>query len=402
MNFPINPLLMATQAPPIPEVQSWAANRTADSLPLIDLLQAVPGYPPGPGLAEHLAQITAEFRLSLYTPISGTTGLREALAFDIGSTYGAGIHPDQVCITAGCNQAFYAAIIALAKPGDNVILPTPYYFNHKMTLDMLGLEARHMPARRDHAFIPDPEEAAALVDDKTRAVILVSPNNPTGAVVPPEVITRFMSVAAGRGIAFLLDETYRDFLPLHQLRAHDLFSLPDWHRTLIHLYSFSKAYSLAGYRVGAMVASPRFLSQAQKIMDCLIICAPHISQIAAQFGLENLGEWRREKRVLMAGRIESFRQSMASLAPDWKIGSIGAYFAYLLHPFEGLDSIQAARRLARDSGLLCLPGSAFGMGQERCLRAAFANIDAAQMPEIARRFGLARCKRGQEPDVEIR
>jgi aspartate/methionine/tyrosine aminotransferase len=389
MNFRINPLLMATEVPPIPEVQSWAANRTADSLPLIDLLQAVPGYPPGPGMAEHLARKAAEFPLSLYTPITGTSGLREALAADIGSTYDARIHPDHVCITAGCNQAFYAAIIALAKPGDNVILPTPYYFNHRMTLDMLGLQARHLPARRDHGFIPDPEEAASLVDDHTRALILVTPNNPTGAVYPPEVIARFLSVAADRGIALLLDETYRDFLPLHQPRAHELFSRPDWHKTLIHLYSFSKAYSLAGYRVGAMVASPLFLAQVQKIMDCMIICAPHISQIAAQFGLENLGEWRREKRELMAGRVESFRQSMASLAPQWKIGSIGAYFAYLLHPFAGLNSTQAARRLVEKTGLLCLPGSAFGIDQERCLRAAFANIDAAQMPEIARRFSTA-------------
>ncbi len=387
MRFAINPLLAATEAPPIPEVQSWAAGRTPGSLPIIDLLQAVPGYPPDSSLIAHVAEKVADFRISLYTPISGTTGLRDAMAAEIEAIYGGSVAPDQVCITAGCNQAFYAAMIALAKQGDNVILPTPYYFNHQMTLDMLGLQARHLPTHETNGFVPDPGEAAALVDAGTRALILVTPNNPTGAVYPPDIIEKFFDLAASRRITLILDETYRDFLPVEQSRAHSLFLRPDWHDTLIHLYSFSKAYSLAGYRVGAMAASPRFITEILKIMDCLIICAPHIAQIAAQFGIERLAEWRRQKRVLMAGRIEAFRKSVAAHASHWVIASIGAYFAYLRHPFQNLNSIQAARQLAGAPGLLCLPGSAFGPGQERFLRAAFANIDASQMPEISRRLG---------------
>ena len=387
MRFSTNPLLAATEAPPIPEVQSWAALRSPDSLPIIDLLQAVPGYPPDSSLVAHVAEKVADLGVSRYTPIAGTAELRNALAADIEAVYGGSVAADQVCITAGCNQAFYAAIIALAKAGDNIILPTPYYFNHKMTLDMLGLQVRHLPTRQTNGFVPDPDEAAALVDAHTRALVLVTPNNPTGAVYPPDTIEKFFDLAARRHIALILDETYRDFLPVGQPRAHGLFLRPDWHGTLIHLYSFSKAYSLAGYRVGAMTASTRFVAEILKIMDCLIICAPHIAQIAARFGVENLAAWRRQKRALMAGRMEAFRQSMAVHASQWVIGSIGAYFAYLRHPFADWDSIQAARRLAGAPGLLCLPGSAFGPGQERFLRAAFANIDASQMPEIAHRLG---------------
>ncbi len=387
MNFPINPLLQATEAPPIPEVQSWISGRAPDAPAIVDLLQAVPGYPPDPSLTAHLARVIADFRLSLYTPIHGTPELRTALAADISSTYGGGIHPDEVCIAAGCNQAFYAAVIALAKAGDNIILTNPYYFNHRMTLGMLGLEARLLPTCEEDAFIPDPERAVSLIDSATRALVLVSPSNPTGAVCPPDVIAGFFELAQKNRIAFLLDETYRDFLPLGQSRAHDLFLRQDWTHTLIHLYSFSKAYSLAGYRVGAMVSSPALIEPIRKIMDCLIICAPHIGQIAALFGLENLSDWRRQKRDLMAGRVTAFRTAMASRAPDWIIGSIGAYFAYIRHPFGETDSIAAAKRLAIEHGLLCLPGSAFGIGQERYLRAAFANIDASQMPEIASRLG---------------
>jgi len=385
MAFPLNPLLLATEAAPIPEVQGWA-EALPGAPPIIDLLQAAPGYPPDPRLPDFLAQKTRDFVTSTYTPILGTSGLRAAFAAELSSTYGGRIDPGQTCITAGCNQAFFIALIALAHHGDNVILTTPFYFNHQMTLDMLGIQSRHLAAGAQNGFVPDPQEAAAIIDGRTRVLILVSPSNPTGAVCPPEILAAFFDLAASRKIALILDETYRDFLPAGQARAHDLFLRPDWHETLIHLYSFSKAYSLPGYRVGAIAASTRFLDQASKVMDCLIICAPHISQIAAQFGVENLAGWRTGKRRLMEERIEAFHHGLERDAPDWTLGSIGAFFAYLRHPFRNLTSIEAARRLARQARLLCLPGSAFGPGQEEYLRLAFANVDSSQMPEIARRL----------------
>jgi aspartate/methionine/tyrosine aminotransferase len=388
MKFSINPLLAATEAPPIAEVQGWVAGSSApESLPLIDLLQAVPGYPPDPALTAYLSEAVEDIEVSRYTLIQGTEGLREALAADIAGTYQGTVEPGQICITAGCNQAFYAAVIALARSGDNIILAVPYYFNHRMTLDMLGIQCRFLPAREINGFVPDPEEAASLVDARTRALVLVTPGNPTGAVYPPETLERFYDLAAGRRIALILDETYRDFLPPSQARAHALFSRPAWEETMIHLYSFSKAYSLTGYRVGALVASHSFIEQLLKIMDCLVICAPHIGQIAARFGLERLGEWRKQKRGVMAGRVEAFRRSMAELAQPWTVGSIGAYFAYLRHPFHQLTSTEAARVLAVRYGVLCLPGAAFGPNQEAWLRVAFANVESAAMPAIARRFG---------------
>jgi aspartate/methionine/tyrosine aminotransferase len=387
MKFSFNPLLAATEPPPIPEVQSWVAHRPAAAgLPLIDLLQAIPDYPPDPSLTAYLAEKVRDSSVSLYTPIEGAPALREAFAADIGSTYGAKVEPEQVCVAAGCNQAYYATMIALAKTGENILLPTPYYFNHRMTLDMLGIEARLFPAREENGFVPDPVEAETLIDAGTRAVVLVTPNNPTGSIYPAETLQRFLDLAIRRRIALVLDETYRDFLPPGQSRPHDLFCRPEWPDALIHLYSFSKVYSLAGYRVGALVASTRFIGQVLKILDCLVICAPHVSQLAAQFGVERLGEWRRQKRQLMAERVAAFREQVGALANRWNIGSIGAYLAYLHHPFEPLDSMQAARRLAEGQNLLCLPGAAFGPRQEAYLRCAFANVDASEMPEIARRL----------------
>jgi aspartate/methionine/tyrosine aminotransferase len=391
MRFNMNPELAVTESPPIPEIQSWAeAPAIPAGLPLLDLLQAVPGYPPDSRLVEHLARCFAEPGLSGYTPIQGLPELRRSFAAELSSKYGTEIPPECILITAGCNQAFFAAVIGLARAGESIFLPTPYYFNHRMTLDMLGVRTIHLPARADGGFLPDPQEAAELMESGTRALVLVSPNNPTGAVYPPGLLERFFELASERRIALILDETYRDFLPADTPRPHDLFRRGDWERTLIHLYSFSKVYSLAGYRVGALAASPGFVDQILKVMDCMVICAPHIAQRAALFGIDHLREWRQQKSALMLERVETFRHTVTDRVSGWTIGCMGAYFAYLRHPFRNLTSLQAAHRLAFEQGLLVLPGSAFGPGQEDYLRLAFANVASARIPEIARRLSDCR------------
>ena len=180
-----------------------------------------------------------------------------------------------MAITAGCNQAFCLAMAALARPGDQVVLPLPYYFNHRMWLDATGIEALHPAFRPDAGGVPDVEEVARLITDRTRAIVLVTPNNPTGAIYPAETLRAFYDLAKRRGIALVLDETYIDFLPTDD-RPHDLFEDPDWASTVVHLYSFSKVFAITGHRVGALTAGPALMAQIEKAMDCVAICAPRI------------------------------------------------------------------------------------------------------------------------------
>jgi aspartate/methionine/tyrosine aminotransferase len=233
--------------------------------------------------------------------------------------------------------------------------------------------------------VPDPADAHSLVGPRTRAIVLVSPNNPTGAVYPPEVIEAFFEIARKAGCALVLDETYRDFLPAGA-RPHGLFARPDWRDTLVHLYSFSKVYCLTGYRVGAAIGGPRIRGALEKVTDCVQICAPRLGQEAALYGIGHLGAWRRENADVMGGRAEALRRAFASNALAYELISAGAYFAYVRHPFEGRSAVDTARRLAREFGLLALPGSWFGPGQESYLRFAFANLDAAVMPRIVERL----------------
>ncbi|BBK34625.1 aspartate/methionine/tyrosine aminotransferase [Stella humosa] len=388
MAYRLNSLLGAVVEPPIAEVHGWLAGRPP-ARPLIDMAQAVPRHAPPAAATRHLQERLADPEIVRYAPIVGLAPLRAAFADHIARAYGGPVAADNVAITAGCNQAFCLAMMTLAEAGDEVILPLPYYFNHQMWLDMLGIRAVHLPFRPDRGGVPDPAEAAALIGPRTRAIVLVSPNNPTGAIYPPEAIAAFHDLARDHGIALVLDETYKDFLPTDG-PAHDLFTRPDWSETLIQLYSFSKAFAMAGHRVGAVTAGPAMIEQLTKAMDCVAIAAPRIGQEAALYGLGHLAPWVDANRRTMRERVKTLESAFRANASGYELVSCGAYFAYVRHPHRGRGSKDVARHLAQDLGILTVPGSAFGPGQEDFIRFAFANVDGDAMPEMARRLAESR------------
>jgi aspartate/methionine/tyrosine aminotransferase len=381
MAYPINEAVAATMAPPISDAFSWIPSYSGKAT-FINLSQAVPGYPPADALVERIAQLAHEPGRHLYTDILGLATLRAGFAAALKRDYGGDADPQDVAITAGCNQAFCLAIAALARPGDNVILPLPYFFNHHMWLAMQGIEPRLFESSGGPA---DAERAEALVDERTRAVVLVSPDNPTGIVRAPDAILALYEMAERRGIALVIDETYKDFRGF-AAPAHPLFEEPRWRDTFVHLYSFSKAFALTGYRVGAVAAAPRLVAEIEKLMDCLAICAPHVSQAAVDFALSELGDWKAGKVALMQTRLEALRAAFADPNLSYRMVSSGAFFAWVKHPFSGVPAREVARRLTAEHGLLVLPGSMFGPGQEDFLRLAFANADATLMPEVVQRL----------------
>jgi len=267
------------------------------------------------------------------------------------------------------------------------MLPLPYYFNHQMWLELQGVRALQLPFSDD--ALPDPVAAAQLISVRTRAIALVTPNNPTGAVYPPKRLAAFYQLAEQHNCALILDETYKDFNTAPG-PAHDLFQRPNWPQVLIQLYSFSKAYSLPGYRVGSIISSTTLIEQMAKIIDCVTICPSRIGQEAALYGLQYLSAWVADKRDLMAQRREALMAAFAGQDSGYEIVSSGAYFAYVRHPWPERSSVEVAKRLLEEQHILCLPGAYFGPGQDRYLRFAFANLDADQMPELVERLCASR------------
>ncbi|MCJ8054844.1 aminotransferase [Shinella curvata] len=369
-----NPLVETLAAPPIPHVFAWGDAYDGRNGPMIDFSQAVPGYPPHPDMLRLLGEYAASRAYTGYGPIEGEDSLRKAYAAHLSETYGLPLAAGNVHVTAGCNQAFICAAMAIAGAGDAVLMTDPYYFNQETTLSMLGIKTRFAACDAANGFLPDVATIAAAITPDVRALALVSPNNPTGAVYPAALLSEIYDLCAARGIWLILDETYRDFRPVGAGRPHDLFGRAGWENTLISLYSFSKSFCIPGHRLGAITAGADVIEQVAKIMDNLQICPPRSAQAAVATALPLLADWRDGNRLEIARRVEALLSTMAG-APAWKVGAVGAYFAFIGHPFEGVPSARVAEKLAKEAGILCLPGSYFGAGQEGYLRFAFANAD---------------------------
>lgn len=383
----LNPALTATDPPAIMEAYRWldAAPSHPDK-PLINISQAAPTAPPPLPLRHAMADLLVhETGVHLYGPDLGLPALRDELSRQISTRYGGKIQAGQIAITAGCNQAFTAAIATLARAGDSVILPVPWYFNHKMWLDMNGIEA--VPLATGPTLIPDPDRAATLITERTRAIVLISPNNPAGVEYPAGILRGFYDLAQRHGLALIVDETYRDF-DSRDGAPHDLFQDPDWPDTLIHLYSFSKAYRLTGHRVGAMASSTARLQEVEKYIDSTTICANQLAQHAALWGLRNLSDWLAGERADILDRRAAMTAQLDRLE-GWHLRGIGAYFAFVDHPFDA-SSTDVAQRLVRDQGVLLLPATMFTPKNDpagaRACRIAFANIDRAGMDELFTRL----------------
>jgi aspartate/methionine/tyrosine aminotransferase len=392
MTLPLNPAFALTDPPPVMEARRWLLGVThpADR-PLINVSQAAPVDSPPLALRQALAEAAlTNPDAHLYGPVLGLPALRDEIAVQFSAAYGGQIAPDQVAITQGCNQAFTAVMATLAGAGDEVILPTPWYFNHKMWLDMTGVTA--VPLDTGETLIPDARQAAALITPRTRAIVLVTPNNPGGVEYPGETVAAFRDLARAHGLALVIDETYRDFDSRHSVelggRPHDLFADPDWAETVIQLYSFSKAYRLTGHRVGSLIASAPRLAEVEKFLDTVAICPGQLGQIGALWGMRNLRQWVAGERDEILARRRAMTEGFAALQ-GWRLLGCGAYFAYVEHPFD-MASDTLCKRLVQEASLLMLPGTMFqppgSAAGRRQIRIAFANVDAGGIAEMFRRL----------------
>ena len=367
-----NTAVTKLNAPPVSVVLNWKASYDQSQGDLIDMSQAVPGYTAHNEMLAALAEAAADPELSRYGPVEGDMPLRKSYAQHLSYIYRSPITPENIQITSGCNQAFVATALAVAGKGDRVLMMRPCYFNHESALGMLDVGIDYVDCDVDNGLLPDCAAIASAIKDKTKAVSLVSPNNPAGSIYPPDLLTKIFKLCQARKIWLILDETYRDFLPLDQNTPHHLFAEDNWQDTLVQLYSFSKSYCLPGHRLGAIAAGPDLVFQLAKIIDNIQICAPRTVQHALAPMIDKLEDWRHENRQRIAARVTVFRRALDQL-DGWELLSSGAYFGFVRHPYSGVDSLEVAQIMARKAGVLVIPGAFFGDGQDAMLRFAFAN-----------------------------
>ena len=346
--------LAAVQTPVIPVVGRWIAETPGT----ISLGQGVVSYGPPPEAIEAARRFGYALTDHRYGPVEGLPALVEAIGDKLAQENGIQVRgSSRVVVTAGGNLAFVNAILAVTDPGDEVILPAPYYFNHEMAIVIAGARAVAVPTLRDYQL--DVQAIADAITSRTRAVVTVSPNNPTGAVYSAESLRAVNALCADRGLFHINDEAYQyftyDAVPHFSPGAIDGASAHT-----ISLYSMSKAYGLASWRIGYMVIPETLWDAVNKIQDTLLICPPAVSQYAAIAALQIGRPYANAHLPELDGLRRLIFKALGDPDVPCDVPPAGGAFYYLVRVHSTLDPLALTERLIRNHQVAVIPGSAFG------------------------------------------
>jgi aminotransferase len=300
------------------------------------------------------------------------------LAERLGQHAGVQCGFEDLVITAGANHGFATALTTLVSPGDEVVLPAPYFTNHHMQVRAAGAIAVEAPLADQHTYCLTWDDVAAALTSRTRAVVLCNPSNPTGAPVAAAHGQRIVQQLADREIFVISDETYMQFV--YDADHWSAASVPGWRRNVVVIGTFSKSFAMMGWRVGFVLADRAVCEQATKIQDAMIICAPMISQIVAEGAVRDEWEYPRlfhrefiRRRKLVSDRIAAIPR--LAWAPTG-----GGFFAFAR--VSGChDSNALAERLLDEAHVVTIPGAAFGQSGEGCLRLSFGSVSGEALIE---------------------
>ena len=388
MQLPLR--MQAVQSPVIPVV----AELIRQTPGTISLGQGVVGYGPPQDAFDAIGPFASDPQNHKYKPVTGLPALVEVLSNKLRSENRIPIDDrNAIIVTAGGNMAFMNAILAITDPGDEIILQTPYYFNHEMAVTMASCKPVLVETTDD--FQLQPAKIAAAITGRTRAVVTISPNNPTGAVYPAAALREVNALCRERGIYHIHDEAY-EYFTFGSVSHFSPASIEGSASHTISLFSLSKAYGFASWRIGYMVAPSALVDPIRKIQDTILICAPVISQFAAVGALKAGSNWCSPK-ILEIGRVRQLvLRRLAGLGELCSVPKAEGAFYFLVRLRTDLSPMQVVESLVREHQVAVIPGNAFGLEDGCLVRLAYGALDGQTIDEAMRRFckGVqAICKR---------
>jgi aspartate/methionine/tyrosine aminotransferase len=292
----------------------------------------------------------------------------------------------RVMVTAGANMAFMHAVLAVTQPGDEIILPVPFYFNHEMAIEMAGCKAVRVQTDAHYQLRLDALQAA--ITDRTRAIVTISPNNPSGAVFTESSLRAVNTLCRERGLYHIADEVY-EYFTYGDAKHTSPGSFPDAAEHTISMYSLSKAYGFAGWRIGYM-AYPAALEPAMaKSQDTILVCPTVISQVAAEAAMNVGRAYAAPHAAELATIHDSVVSQLSELSPLATVPAAEGAFYILLKVHTGLDPMRLAERLIREHQVAVIPGPAFGMTDGCYFRVAYGALQRDTVNE-----GIGRLVRG--------
>jgi aspartate/methionine/tyrosine aminotransferase len=371
---------LAIQSPIIPIVRDWIEATPGT----VSLGQGVVSYGPPPEALAALPRFLADPANHKYGPVEGLAPLRAALERKLADENGVRLGPERrIVVTAGANMAFLAAILALADPGDEVVLLRPYYFNYEMAVRIAN--ATPIVVDTDESFQPRLDRIVAALSPRTRAVVTISPNNPTGAVYSAEALTAINELCRARGLVHIHDEAYESFL-YDGASCFSPASLPGSEGHTVALYSFSKGYGFASWRIGYMVIPAHLAEAVRKIQDTNLISPPVVSQFAALGALEAGPAYTRRQLVTLAAMRRQWLDALAAVPELCSVPRPDGAFYLMLRVTTALDSLTLGARLVREHRVAVVPGVAFGVERPTLLRVSYGALTPDDAAEGVRRL----------------
>jgi aspartate/methionine/tyrosine aminotransferase len=372
--------MQAVQTPIIPVI----AELIAQTPGTISLGQGVVYYGPPRAAIDRLSILNSANGMHKYGDTSGLLELREIIAGKLLKENRINIDSgSKVIVTAGSNMAFLNALFAITNPGDEIILPVPYYFNHEMAIRMLN--CKPVLVATDEHYQLRLDEIRKAINAKTRAIVTISPNNPSGAVYPESSLIEINTVCHELGIYHISDEAY-EYFTYNGARHFSPGSINGASRHTISLFSLSKAYGFASWRIGYMVIPDHLTNAVSKAQDTNLICPALPSQYAAIGAMKAGIEYSREKLKIIEEVRNIMLRQMEKISGLCRISMSDGAFYFLLKVDTGMDDMTLVERLIKKHQVAVIPGHTFGLKDGCYLRVSYGALDINNAAEGIQRL----------------
>jgi len=352
----------------------------------ISLGQGVAYYGPPPQAIAAIQRFLADPENHKYKLVQGIPELLEAIERKLRDENAISLNGSRIVVTAGANMGFVNAVLAIADPGDEIILQLPYYFNHEMAVVIAGCKAVCVPTDDDYQL--QPEAIAAAITKRTKAVVTISPNNPTGAVYRESDLRKVNEICRRKGLYHISDEAY-EYFTYDGARHFSPGSIEGAAGHTISLFSLSKAYGFASWRIGWMVIPEHLYMPIKKIQDTNLICPPVVSQWAAVGAMEAGRAYCLDKLRMTTEIRRLFLDELAGIADLVTVPRADGAFYLLMRVHKDADPMELVTQLIERHKVAVIPGMTFGMEKACYLRIAYGALHKDTAAE-----GMGRLVRG--------
>jgi len=361
--------MQSVQTPIIPTI----SNLIADTPETISLGQGVVYYGPPPLAIEKLSELNSSVENHKYGAVNGLPELIDCITHKLDKENKISMNSGyKTLVTAGANMAFMHALFAITDPDDEIIIQRPYYFNHEMAINMLNCRA--IVVSTDENYQLNIKKIKAAITDKTRAIVTISPNNPSGVVYPGASLKEINSICQKAGIYHINDEAY-EYFTYNNAEHYSPASAPETENHTISLYSLSKAYGFASWRIGYMVAPEHLYNALMKAQDTNLICPSIASQFAAIGAMQIGRDYCKEKLNIITDVREMILDELQHINSVCTVPESNGAFYFLIKLETERKDIDITQQLIKQHKIAIIPGHTFGMTDGCYLRIAYGALD---------------------------